>query len=207
MSLLNSSLFVFALAALVVFSSCAGDDNIATVFDEEVQFETEVALINDYLLENGYDANVTENGVRLVVIESGEDRVVADGELVSFDYTGRFLNRNDDDQVIDTLVFETTIFAVAEEEFNAEENNPVTYKPVTYTFSNNGWTLTSASGSSNFITGFREGVTEILKRMGPGGRGEILIPSREGYGVRGNFPVVPSNQTLIFEIYFREITE
>ncbi len=201
---IKSFLSLIGIVGIVFLSACGGDEQIAEAFDANAQFLIEKDLINDYLTENNYEEDTTDIGVRLVTTDAGSNQLVEVGDIVYFDFAGRFLNRNDDDEVIDTAYFDTTIFSIANEELGVEEDNPIRYRPIVYTYSSDGWTLTSSSGGSDFILGFRDGVTELLKKVGIGGAGEIILPSNVAYGTTGTVGINP-NQTLIFEIYIRRV--
>ena len=191
-------------AAFSLLSACGGEDIIATPFSAAEQFEVDKQLIRDYLALYQYDEDTTDFGVRLVVLEEGTGSQPEVNDLITFDYAGRFVSRNEDDEVIDTLVFDTTVFTIAEEAQGVEENDPARYRPLVYTYSSDGWTLTADSGGSGFIIGFRDGVTEIMKKLRAGGKGEIIMPSNLAYGPRG-ITGIPGNQVLVFEIFLREV--
>ncbi|MGB3464568.1 MAG: hypothetical protein WBA74_04830 [Cyclobacteriaceae bacterium] len=215
MSNLNNYLSIALLATIVFLSACGGDETVDSTFDPLVQFEIEKELINDYLIEKEYEADTTTLGVRVVVLESGEDQKVEEGQLVSFDFSGRFLDLSDDMEIIDSVYFTTTLFDLAKEKIDTSlVDNPISFRPVRYSYSANGWTLTSASGGSGYLPGFRDGLTELLTKIGKGGSGEIILPSRVAYGLTGStnssgFPdgVVSSNQVLIFEIFLRDFED
>lgn len=56
-------------------------------------------------------------------------------------------------------------------------------------------------GEPGLIKGWNQG----MLGMKPGGIRRLYIPSRLGYGVRGNPPVIPANADLIFEIELLKI--
>ncbi len=160
-------------------------------------YQTDLEIINDYLADNNYEYNdTTESGTRVLIFDTGDGESPQNGEIVTFDYTGRFLFRNSDEEVIDTIFFETTI-----EDVSDEENIPLA-AAITYTFSNDGWTL----AVNNYVVGFREGVTRMLSEIEVGGNGEIVLPSAAAYGPRGTLGI-PGNSVLVFEIYLRSVEE
>lgn len=201
MKRVNSCLILIGALALVFLGGC-GQEEIAEAFDVNEQYRLETELIRDYLAENNFEEDTTDLGVRLVVTDQGGEQMAEIGDVIYFDFAGRFLNRNEEEQVIDTAYFDTTIFSIAQEELGVEDNNPIRYRPVVYTYSEDGWTLTQSSGGTGFIVGFRDGVTELLKKIGVGGAGEIVLPSRVAYGTSGTVGINP-NQVIIFEIYLR----
>ncbi|MEL6559097.1 MAG: FKBP-type peptidyl-prolyl cis-trans isomerase [Bacteroidota bacterium] len=201
MNRVNSCLSLISVLALIFIAGC-GQEEIAEAFDANEQYKLETELIRDYLAENNFEEDTTDIGVRLVVTDQGSEQMAEIGDVIYFDFAGRFLNRNEDEEVIDTAYFDTTIFSIAEEELGVEEDNPIRFRPVVYTYSEDGWTLTQSSGGTGFIVGFRDGVTELLKIVGVGGAGEIVLPSRVAYGTAGRVGINP-NQVLIFEIYLR----
>ena len=192
------------VVAFSILAACSGDEVIATAFSAADQFEIDKELINDYLALKQYPEDTTERGVRLVVLEEGTGESVEVSDLVYFDYIGRFLTVNDDDEIIDTVVFDTSIFSVAQEKQGVETNDPGRYREIIYTYSADGWTLTPDAGTgTSFITGFSDGVTEIMKQLRVGGRGEIILPSNVAYGPIGTTGI-GGNQVLIFEILLRQ---
>lgn len=192
------------LTAMSLLYACGGEDIIADAFSAAEQFEVDKELIRDYLSLYQFEEDTTDLGVRLVVEEEGTGALPEVSDLVYFDYAGRFINRNDDDEVIDTTYFDTTIFTIANEKQGVEVNDPARYRPIVYSYSSDGWTLTSSSGGANFIIGFRNGVTEIMKQLRVGGKGQIIMPSNLAYGVLGTTGIGP-NQVLVFEIYLRQV--
>ena len=186
----------------MVFLGACGEEEIADVFNANEQYKLETELIRDYLAGNNFEEDTTNLGIRLVVTDPGSEQMAETGDIVYFDFAGRFLNRNEDEEVIDTAYFDTTIFSIAQAELGVEDDNPIRFRPVVYTYSEDGWTLTQSSGGTGFIVGFREGVTELLKKVGVGGAGEIILPSRVAYGTSGTIGINP-NQVIIFEIYLR----
>ena len=198
----KSCLYFLVISVIVFLAACGGDEQIVETVDAVEQARMDSVLIADYLALNNYEENLTDRGVRLVVTEQGNSRMAQEGDIIQFDFAGRFLNRNDDDEVIDTAYFDTTIFSIANAELGVEEDNPIRFRPVVYTYSEDGWTLTQSSGGTGFIVGFRDGVTELLKIIGVGGAGEIVLPSRVAYGTTGTIGINP-NQVIIFEIYLR----
>ena len=201
MNRVNSCLSLISVLALIFVAGC-GQEEIAEAFDANEQYKLETELIRDYLAENNFEEDTTDIGVRLVVTDQGGEQMAEIGDVIYFDFAGRFLNRNEDEEVIDTAYFDTTIFSIAEEELGVEDDNPIRFRPVVYTYSDDGWTLTQSSGGTGFIVGFRDGVTELLKIIGVGGAGEIVLPSRVAYGTTGTIGINP-NQVIIFEIYLR----
>lgn len=201
MKRVNSCLCLIGALALVFLGAC-GEEEIADVFNANEQYKLETELIRDYLAGNNFEEDTTNLGIRLVVTDPGSEQMAETGDIVYFDFAGRFLNRNEDEEVIDTAYFDTTIFSIAQAELGVEDDNPIRFRPVVYTYSEDGWTLTQSSGGTGFIVGFREGVTELLKKVGVGGAGEIILPSRVAYGTSGTIGINP-NQVIIFEIYLR----
>ena len=94
-------------------SGCGGDEVIATTVTAAEQFEIDKQLIRDYLAFYQYEEDTTDLGVRLVVVEEGTGNSPEVSDLIYFDYAGRFINQNEDDEIIDTTYFDTTIFSIA----------------------------------------------------------------------------------------------
>ncbi len=186
----------------VMLASCGPEDFVDLGADPEVIFEMEKDIINRYLEGEGLPEDTTANGVRLAVIQQGAGEFVKEGDLVSFDFTGRTLVEDENGEVNDTRIFDTSIFQVAMERLGITQDNPLRYAPITYTYSSNGWTLSSLSGGTDFVPGFTIGVTDLLKRMrsGDGAMGDIILPSRVGFGPLGSFGVLEPNEIIIFRI-------
>lgn len=73
------------LLVAVAFVSCDKDNN---------QREEDARLIEEYVLENGLDAQSTESGLHYVIDEPGNDEHPNLSHDISIIYTGRLLNGN-----------------------------------------------------------------------------------------------------------------
>jgi FKBP-type peptidyl-prolyl cis-trans isomerase len=56
------------------------------------------------------------------------------------------------------------------------------------------------------VNGVIPGWTEALEIMREGDEWELLIPPNLGYGARGAPPVIPPNQTLVFDVTLLKVT-
>lgn len=56
------------------------------------------------------------------------------------------------------------------------------------------------------VSGVIPGWTEALEIMREGDEWELMIPPNLGYGTRGQPPVIPPNQTLVFDVTLLKVT-
>ncbi len=193
--------FVLTLLGFIWLGSC-GEVKIVETIDPAVQYADDQQLIAEYLDLNEYSFNdTTESGTRVVVFEAGEGISPEEGSIVKIDYAARLLQRDSLDDVLDTTFFATTIDSVT------DIHGLISTDPqIVYTYSNTGWTLLESVVGTGYITGFREGVTNLIGSINEGGNGEIIIPSAAGYGTTGSGGVIPANTVIIFKIYLSGVT-
>ena len=55
------------------------------------------------------------------------------------------------------------------------------------------------------VNGVIPGWTEALERMREGDEWQLVIPANLAYGVRGAPPVIPPNQTLVFDVQLMKV--
>ncbi len=94
MKLLKQLSFL-AVASVIFFSSCLSDDS--TNFDPNVQFETDLELIEQYKLDNNLTDMIVENGIsyRIDSVGPGISPTLSDNIVVK--YKGHLLNGNEFD--------------------------------------------------------------------------------------------------------------
>ena len=167
-------LFFFS-AVLAFFSSCQEEDSCEldpqSCFEE--QLEKDLTLIQDYVDENDLDAFVHASGLHIIKTKVGEGDSAMNGQIVTVDYVGRFL---------DGTVFDTSVDSVAQAEGVYDETR--NYEPFTFKL-----------GARNVISGWDIG----FQYFAEGSEGMLIVPSYLAYGTsgRGN---IPPNTVLLFEV-------
>lgn len=69
--------------------SCGND----VIFDEDAQFETDVMLIEEYLADNGLEADTLQpSGIRMIVENPGEEPKARFGDSIETTYRGYLLD-------------------------------------------------------------------------------------------------------------------
>lgn len=74
---------------VILFTACDEDD-----YDAEAQLKKDIALIEDYLLENNLTAQSTESGLYYIIEEQGTGIKPDLQNRVTVAYTGKLLNGN-----------------------------------------------------------------------------------------------------------------
>lgn len=152
-------------------------ENEGTVLERirNEQLEIDKGIIEDFLSEEGIEAEQTEEGLYYAIERKGNGAYPKEGDTVEVNYTLRTL----DGRIIDTS-FED----VAKE--NNLYNEQRAYEPLSFTL-----------GGGGIIQGWNIGIPQVDK----GGKGTLYIPSVYGYGNRGSGGnVIPPNTVLIFEV-------
>ena len=134
----------------------------------------------------------TETGLRYVFLKEGNGEFPNLNDIVSIDYIGKLLT---------DVVFD------ASNEQDATDGGVFvdgrTYSPIRINLTRDGIAL------SNFVAGFREGVTKVLletddsdnRLMTTGGRALVIIPSALAYGTTGTSNgTIPANTVIAFEV-------
>lgn len=149
--------------------------------NNKARVEEEVALIEAYIAENNINAQPTEEGVYIEIIEPGEGEKAQAGQQVKVDYKG---------YVLDGTVFDTSI----EEEAKASGvyNPGRTYEPFGFTMVTGG-----------VIQGWHIGLAQLAQ----GGKAKLIIPSRYAYGPQARGPVIKPNSILVFDVELVEIVD
>jgi len=79
------------LVAIGMLMACGPEYKEA--FDPEEQLEIDIELIEEYLADQGYTQYDTiENDIRVLVLEEGDGAAINYNDIVSFHYTGRYLD-------------------------------------------------------------------------------------------------------------------
>lgn len=79
----TTTIFLGMLLSVFVLASCDDDGN---------QLEKDTKLIQDYIAQNGLDAQSTESGLYYVVVEPGNDEHPEFGDVIDIAYEGYFLD-------------------------------------------------------------------------------------------------------------------
>ena len=97
----NIIILVF-LVSLHLFISCSDNNNMNSYYNNPCytklpytdQMAIDVALIDEYLSEEGIIAEIDESGLRYVIIEEGEGSRPVAGSTISVKYRGTLLSDN-----------------------------------------------------------------------------------------------------------------
>lgn len=184
-----------SVVASVLFVGC-GEGNVVTAIDPNVQLAEDIAIINEYLQDLGYDPNevdTTETGVRYIILDEGmtefDSLDIDESDIVDFDYIGRLTN---------DALFDTSIPAIAEQDTIVYSENR-DYVPLTTTFTSTGWTT-----NSQYVRGFSEGLSASFDKIHVHGEVLIVFPSNLGYGAAPQFSngeqTIPANSVLTFRL-------
>lgn len=179
--------FALLLASIGVLMSC-GEDPIIEPVDPEVQFDNDIASINDYLSEQGYDpesVDTTASGVRYIILEEGSGASISYADIVDNYYVGRFTDKEIFDTNIDTVDINNGTF-----------DSLATYGPQRISHTETGWAI-----RGTYLNGYVDGVTAVYEQMNIGGKAEIIIPSSLAYGTGVATTSPFRDAVLVFEIY------
>jgi len=180
-----------AYKTLYPYSTIILDVELHEIVTDPVQFELD--QISNYVAQNYPDLDVdqvistiTEDGVYIleesltdVEVDEEEEEAtephidIEDNDVISVDYTGRFL---------DHWIFDTSIKEVAEE--NGTYQASKTYEPLKVTIGG---------------TGFIEGFSLSLKKLKTNSKAKVIILSKHAYGEYGSNNIQPYTP-LIFEL-------
>ena len=178
--------------------------------DPTVQATVDSATIVNYLKDLGYEGDEVgthEDGVRYVILDPGTGDAIDDSDIVTFNYTGMLLN----DTIFDTSIKEVgdSIRLKVEENITPGDTTDIefallrsfkedrTYTSTTFTYSSSGWTLIS----TNYIQGYKDGISATFNKMNVGGTSLIVIPSGLAYGTRGTGSFIEPNTVIAFKLY------
>ena len=170
---------------LLVFTGCEQTSpfNIGPQYDSEANLAIDRPKINEYLAKTPMDSLYRihdPSGIVVVVQREGSGSRPTSGSIVYTDYKGYLMETG--------AVFETNIEVVARENNIFSE----TAKYVTYSF---------LMGAGNVIGGWDIG----FRRMRPGTKGKIIVPSAWAYKDVANNPRIPANSILVFDVNFKGI--
>lgn len=177
-------LFFFFGAALL-FAACEPNNpyNVGPTYDVEGNLAIDSVKIADYLATAEIDSLYRihdPSGVVVIVQEEGEGTRPTYGTVVYTDYVGSLIS--------DGSVFDTTFEQVARDnDIYVEGRN---YNLFQFTVS-----------VSSVIQGWNIG----FRRLRPGSKAVLLIPSPYGYQDQESNDRIPANSVLRFDVDFRGI--
>jgi FKBP-type peptidyl-prolyl cis-trans isomerase FkpA len=140
----------------------------------ETQLAKDIAIIDQYLVDNNINAVKVESGLRYVITQPGTGANAQSGQTVKVHYAGYML---------DGQYFDTSIQSVAEAQ---GLYNPMRqYEPYEVTID---------------ATGVIQGWHEALKYMNAGSKATFYIPSTLAYGPQQRSEVIKENSILVFDL-------
>lgn len=176
----------FAVVVLgLTLASCEATNpfNTGPVYDTPANLAIDRVKIDEYLATEEIDSLYRihdPSGVIVIVQKEGSGSRPTSGSIVYTDYTGYLMETGS--------VFDTSIESVARDNNIFVEGN----KYVTFSF---------LVGGGNVITGWDIG----FRRLRPGSKAKIIIPSPYGYRDQDNNDRIPPNSVLVFDVSFKGI--
>lgn len=187
---LNSKMGIKKLSLGLVFMaftllSCEPSNpfNTGPKYDSETNLAIDRVKIDEFLANAQIDSLYRihdPSGVVVIVEKEGNGSRPTSGSIVYTDYTGYLMETGS--------VFDTSIESIARDNDIFIEGN----KYVTFSF---------LVGGGNVITGWDIG----FRRLRPGSKAKIIIPSPWGYRDQDNNDRIPANSVLVFDVSFRGI--
>lgn len=174
--------YLLFLVGLLALASC--DPNLP--FQPQPQYEFDKFLAEDRLkidafLDTARIDSISRihdpSGIVIIVQEEGAGSRPVSSSVIYSDYTGYLIS--------DGSVFDTSIEQVARENDIFDENRK--YVPFSFVL-----------GSTSVIAGW----DIVLRRMRPGSKFVMIIPSPYAYRSQENNPRIPPNSVLAFEVDF-----
>ncbi|MCE7055018.1 FKBP-type peptidyl-prolyl cis-trans isomerase [Algoriphagus sp. AGSA1] len=182
MNLFRASAFFF-LILLVAFSSCEPNNPFGSgpPYDEAGNLKKDSLLIVDYLETAEIDSLYRihdPSGVVIIVQEEGAGSRPNAGNVVYTNYVGSLMS--------DGSVFDTNIEQVAKDNDLHVEGSS-TYRILNFSL-----------GTGQVIQGW----DIAFRRLRPGSKARLVIPSTWGYRNSENNERIPPNSVLIFDVEF-----
>ena len=143
------------------------------------QMAADIQTIDEFLTENGIEAQRTAAGVRYVITEQGNGPKPELGQNVTVHYAGRLLTGE---------YFDTSMEEVAKAEglYTAQRQ----YQPYPIQI----W-------SSPVISGWHDGISQLNE----GTKATLYIPSPMAYGPRDRSEIITANSILVFDVELVEV--
>lgn len=197
------------LILIISFFSCDLDIEYVEVDDpEKIELDSINQVSKDAVLINKYIDSVDlkniftlDNGIKYSITKKGNDIFPENNNILSININGYYMN--------DTTfsIFDTNSKTVAES--NDIFINTNEYVPIAFTYTTDGryFGLNSLHGYLTLINHLKKSIGEIMPSVDENGKFTIILPSGTAYGKDGNsnFPVIPGNSILIFEIHLLKI--
>ncbi len=172
---------IWTIILLVVIWGCNDNSELEEVVR---RFNEEVALIDQYIADNGLTAFAHPSGLRIVYTEEEGEQAPTNGQTVTIDYIGFLLDANN-------TVFDSSLRHIAEANGVLQENRQ--YQPEEFQL---------GVGQAP-INGWEIGVS----LMGERDRALVLLPSGLAYGSAGFGDLVPPNTVVGFDIQLLEVRD
>jgi len=199
----------FILILFVSFFSCDLDIEYVEIEDPEKieldsinQISKDAVLIDKFIDSVDLKNVITlDNGIKYSITKKGNDIFPENNNILSINMNGYYMN--------DTTfsIFDTNSKTVAES-YDIYINTNV-YAPITFTYTTDGryFGLNSYHGYVILINYLKKSIGKIMSLVDENAKLTIILPSGTAYGKDGNsnFPVIPGNSILIFEIHLLKI--
>lgn len=176
------NIIIILFIVLIGFCACSPSNPYDTgpAYDVAGNLEIDSAKIVAYLDTAQIDSIYRiydPSGVVIIVQEEGAGSRPTTGTVVYTDYTGSLMEGG--------TVFDTTIESVARENDLYKEGED--YLPLSFVV-----------GAGNVILGWEY----AFRRLRPGSKAVLLIPSPYGYRDQPNYGLIPANSILRFDVDF-----
>ena len=142
---------------------------------EEVQYEIDKKLIDEYLEKENIEAETHQSGLRYTIVKQGTGPLPQPGQTIRVNYTGRILNG---------AIFDTSDEELARAEGIYDQRREP-YEPITFQL-----------GTRGVIEGWDIGFGLLNK----GTKAVLYIPSKLGYGPQARSATIPANSIMVFDV-------
>ncbi len=181
----QKSYLILLSVLLLGLASCQPSNPFAAgpTYDAAANLEIDRKLIDTYLASTEIDSLYRihdPSGVVVIVQEEGSGTRPTGGTVVYTDYTGSLMS--------DGSIFDTSFEDVA-------RDNNIYVEGRDYSI------FSFVVGTGGVITGWDIG----FRRLRPGSKAKLIIPSPYGYSAATNNSKIPPNSVLIFDVEFKGI--
>ena len=206
---MNKNIISIFIVLNILFFSCDLDINYIEIEDPEQikldslnQVSNDAVLIDDFVDSVGLKNLITiDKGIKYSITRAGTGIFPGNNDMLSINFNGYYLN--------DTIfsIFDTNIQSVAETYDIYIDLNE--YAPLTFTYTSDGryFGLNSFHAYLTQINYLKKSIGEIMPLIDENAKLTIILPSGTAYGKNGNlnFPEIPGNSILIFEIHLLKV--